>query len=278
MGLRVHPGRPAQEPEAPVLLLLGWRESPGGPFEETLEEGVAAAARRAGYRVLRKSLGTLEEAFGLAREGLLRDAVVSYYRPAAELTEASRRLRAEGVRVCAVDQEVEGLDCVLLDNRAIGRLAARYMFSRRGFRRALIMRRYYLAQAEYEREEGICEVLQELAVGHERVSWMSAFLDREVVCRQLAGFLAAGFRFDLFFCHLPGLAAEVRAFVKERTGTEPLAVAVGEESELREHGVDGVAVSPEEMGKRAVELLMERRQEPFRKPRTVRLEGRILIP
>ena len=278
VGLVVHPQRPEPEPRPAPLLFLTTHVEPSGPFEKEMLEGVKRAARRHGLYLLVKDLGGLEEARSLAEEGMLLEAVVSFYTPEPELERAAEMLAACGVRVCALDQAVEGFDSVLLDNRSIGRMAARYMFSRGGVRRALIMRRYNYAQAEAEREEGIAEVLEELSVPHTRLFWMSVISGDELVRRQIGSFLAAGYRFDLVFGHTPGAAEEVRRFMLEATGSEPFAVAVGTEAELGEHRVAGIAVSPAEMGEKAVELLAERRREPFRPPQTLRLAGRVFLP
>ena len=274
VGLRVHPSRPQPRRREERLLFLASGAARNKRFPSCIRRGIREAAERHDFTVIEKDPGGIREALALAREGLISCAAVSLYRPGKALVRAAVELASSGVHVCAVDQVIKGLDSVVIDNRSVGRMAARYMFSQRGIRRAFIMRRYYYAQAEAEREEGIIEILDELAVAHSRLRWATCISGHE--CQVFPEFLAAGF--DVVFAHTAEMAAEIRRIASEVTGKAPLAVSVGTEEELKEHQVSGIVVSPEEMGEKAVQLLVERRRDPFRPPQILRIEGRIFIP
>jgi len=292
-GLRVHPGRPRPSEAGPLLLYVtrppwtpsksGWRYAEDGAFTAELSLGVREAAERYGMRVKEVMSRKMDEALDLAAEGLVLGAVVCHYYPHEELYSVVGKLKDAGIVTCSVDEHLPDTDSVVVDNRAVGKQIGRLLFTRSSHRKAVIFRRYAYAQAEFEREEGLTELLAQENVPHHRVLWLSqdvlppAAHDLELALRRISDYWKRGVLFDAAYMHWSAMAAALREHIMREFGRDVFMATVGAEAELESAGLSGVALEPKELAAEAVRMVVDRTRDRNAPPRVLKIAGRIHI-
>jgi DNA-binding LacI/PurR family transcriptional regulator len=184
------------------------------------------------------------------------------------------------VRICTIDEIRPGLDAVIFNNRAVGRLLGRFLFTPASHKQVMIFRRYTYAYPEYEREEGLREIMTEMQVPHTRVQWFShcGWPGTPKLVDRFTDFFSGGMRIDAVYLHAPHFKEEILEAARRAAVAPPLIASVGSQEELQKQGMAGVAFRLEELGERAAELAMARLNKPSAPLRTVQLEGKLYVP
>jgi len=280
LGLRVSPFRPSADEDAPSLLYVygGWRDPDGA--HKIMADAAGLVAERAGIRMHHVKASRFESMLPMAAEGSIPCAIISYFSPYPGLDVVLEKFSALGVRICTIDEQRRGFDAVVLDNRRIGRQLGRLLFTPASHRRVLLCQRYLFAQPEYERDEGLREVMMEMKVPHSRVVWFSHYNHRDAptLREALARLFNGGVVVDAVFMQTAWGVEQLREACGDAGVPVPFVVAVDTEETLKRTGISGVAVSVKEMGVRAAEMVLDRLRNPSAKPRIVSLEGRIYMP
>ncbi|MFH1377281.1 MAG: GntR family transcriptional regulator [Planctomycetota bacterium] len=236
----------------------------------------AATAFQLNTRIIAND--ALETVRPLFKEKRIIGAVVSMYYPSKELERTIKTLQKRKIPVCVVDQVSDGVDSVVADNNDIGRRIARFLFSHHGIKRALLLRRYGYAQAEFERETGIEEYIIENRISHSRFTWMSDSPDPTDLQKRLYGFLTNGLAIDAVYLRSFDHYHVVQSAAAD-AGLKPLTVIrLGFESDFRQTGDPGILFQLDEMVYQAATLVVERAADPFRDVQVIRTPSRLFIP
>ncbi|MBN1810194.1 MAG: GntR family transcriptional regulator [Planctomycetes bacterium] len=275
IGLKVHPGRSAVKEQGQYILYV-CRHTDDSGFESGVQEAVRAKAEESGFNMRPVEAEDVADIVPLVEARMVAGALVSFFHLKQSLRAAFRRLARLNVPVVTIDEEAEGCDGVLFDNRSIGRLVGRRLATQKSFKRIMILYRESYAQPEYERECGIREVFDEMKVPHERVMWVSG--EMGPVSTVLTTYWEQGMEFDAVYFHGVSTAAVLREICETAGIPVPYMISSGIRLALDMYKVDGVRVPVSRIGEIAAGLLLERLSRPDAEPRVEVVEGKMYYP
>ncbi|MBN1809412.1 MAG: LacI family DNA-binding transcriptional regulator [Planctomycetes bacterium] len=265
--LRISSQRPAPFEAGSCVLYVASHGAWDSPFMVDLTAAVRKAANAMPLNLRTVFVRDFDDVIPLVKSGGVLGAIVSFVVGTERETEAVRFLRRFNIPVCTVDYSLPGIDSVEFDNVALGRRMGRRLFTQQSFRRVLICSRRTFAPPEFDRDLGIRQIMDELAVPHERVTWFPAFSGDDI--KPLAGFIESGIRFDAVFVHYIGLKPLLEELFSRLGVPLPPIMSIGVRATLRNYRMSGVAVPSAQLGSRAMQLLLDRCRDPQAPPRKV---------
>ncbi|MFH1378136.1 MAG: GntR family transcriptional regulator [Planctomycetota bacterium] len=279
-GTFVHPHRPTIAADGKVILHVVRNYSSRATFAmlDSMSACIEKIAETKGYRVIPIDPHDLNAMTDLLKEGQIFGAVLNTLMGLQAMTGAIERLRAFGVKMCAIEDPLPDVDSVVFDNVDIGRQIGKILMSQTDEDRILALRQWEFTKSRFEREEGFQRVCHSSPKTASQALWLTMAPRPLPPFQAVEDYIRNGVRFDCAFVHSASIAKGLREVCKSLKVPEPYIAAFGNLKQLEESRTAGAYLDMDLIVRDAVNQIFDQARDPSRPPVTIRHSASIYIP
>ncbi|MFH1377444.1 MAG: hypothetical protein ABIH86_01670 [Planctomycetota bacterium] len=287
IGITIHPDKNVHIANGKYLLFVSFRHdyNRADTKENTM---IAATRKRAAEHGLNLKEVYVEHVGELNRfvydqidavkplvtENRVAGIIASFFYISSHRTEIIERLEELGAPICTIDEETEKHDAVVLDNFAIGEKIGRLLFSNPSVRRALIMRRFFYAQPEWERELGLERYIDKHKIPHARFMWMSQAPNTQIWPKRMPFYYECGVQYDALFYHSPYFHDYYEKFFTSVNWRPAHVITVSTPEQISVLKVtEAITINPDAMMEASVDALVKRIENPSAEKHVIKISG-----
>ena len=278
-GTFVHPQCPTRAKDGKIILhvVLGYESRSHFPLLSSQVEILETIASKHKCRIITVSPQRLLDISDLLKEGQVFGAIVNTLNGVQDAKEAIERLRAFGVKICALDDPFPGVDSVIYDNEDIGRQIGEILIRRLGSERILALRSNSFCNGPFDRDEGFRKAIHTHRA-EMKVIWLNYVSPSSRKARLAEAYMRYGIKFDCAYLPSPDDWQVMTNLCKSSKAPVPFMAAFGTREELEEKRIAGAYLNMEKYVGDAVNLLFEQAKEPLRPPVVIKHKAMTYIP
>ena len=278
-GTFVHPLRMRLSKDGKIILHVarGYEYRTDYPILSPLCERLESIAAEKNCRIMTISPHRIIDVLDLLKEGQVFGAIVNTMNGMQSARTAIERLRSFGVKICALEDALPGVDSVIYDNIDIGRQIGEMLINRLGNERLLMLRMDFFSNGSFEREEGFRKAVHAHKVDL-NVVWLNLIAPWSRNPRLVEDHIRHGIRFDCAYLPAPGIHQLIRNICKSLKTPVPFMAAFGTREELDDGGIAGAYLDIDKYVGDAVNLLFDQSRDPLRPPVVIKHKALTYIP